>query len=126
MGYDAYAKSVETVHKYKSFIGGSQTFGQDHFDAKEFCSALKHFLGLESDFEPNDGFDPNVPDPDPSPNPDPELIPEPIPNPGPVPEPPFDDDVDDDNLDNDGMEDTDSMDESEDSNSLLDEANLNL
>ncbi len=130
VGYDAYAKSVETVHKYKSFIGGSQTFGQDHFDAKEFCSALKHFLGMESDFEPDEGFDPNVPDPDPDPNPDPDpeqildLDPEPIPNPDPAPEPPFDDD--DDNLDNDGMEDTNNMDESESSNSLLDEANLNL
>lgn len=130
VSYDAYAKSVETVHRYKSFVGGSQTFGQDHFDAKEFCSALKHFLGMESDFEPDEGFDPNVPDPVPDPDsdldPDSELIPDPelIPNPGPAPEPPFDDD--DDNLDNDGMEDTNNMDESEGSNSLLDEANLNL
>ena len=132
VGYDDYAKSVETVHKYKSFIGGSQTFGQDHFDAKEFCSALKHFLGMESDFEPAEGFDPNAPDSDTDTdsdsdsNPEPELIPdpEPIPNPGPAPEPPFDDD--DDNLDNDGMEDTNNMDESEGSNSLLDDDNLNL
>ena len=79
---------------------------------------------MESDFEPDEGFDPNVPDPDPDPDPDPNPDPEPIPNPGPAPEPPFDDD--DDNLDNDGMEDTNNMDESEGSNSLLDESNLNL
>ena len=127
VGYDAYAKSVETVHKYKSFIGGSQTFGQDHFDAKEFCSALKHFLGMESDFEPAKGFDPNAPYPVPDPDSDPDSNPDPelIPNPNPAPEPPFDDD-DNDNLDNDGMEDTSNMDESEGGNSLLDDDNLNL
>lgn len=60
--YDDYAKSVETVHKCKSFINSSQTFGQDHFDAKEFCSALKSFLGMESDFYVPEGFDPNKQD----------------------------------------------------------------
>lgn len=60
--YDDYAKSVETVHKCKSFINSSQTFGQDHFDAKEFCSALKSFLGMESDFDVPEGFDPNKQD----------------------------------------------------------------
>lgn len=57
--YNDYAKSVETVHKYKSYVGGMQTFGQDHFDSKEFCSALKHFLGMDSDFEPVEGFNPD-------------------------------------------------------------------
>ena len=57
--YDDYAKSVETVHKCKSFINSSQTFGKDHFDAKEFCSALKSFLGMESDFEVPEGFNPD-------------------------------------------------------------------
>lgn len=60
--YDNYAEAVETVHKYKSVMGGSQTFGQDHFDAKEFCSALKSFLGMESDFDVPKGFDPNKQD----------------------------------------------------------------
>lgn len=60
--YDDYAKSVETVHKCKSFINSSQTFGQDHFDAKEFSSALKSFLGIESDFDVPEGFDLNKQD----------------------------------------------------------------
>ncbi len=71
--YDDYAESVEAVHnKYKSFIGGTQTFGQDHFDAKEFCSALKSFLGMEV---PED----TPTSPVPAPTPEPEPIPNPIP-----------------------------------------------
>ena len=128
--YDDYAKSVETVHKYKSFIGSSQTFGHDHFDAKDFCSALKSFLGIESDFEAHEGFDPNDSNPSPVPGPDLASTPNPgsspihdlAPNPAPVPEPPFDDP----DLDNDSMEDTDNTDGSEDNNSYFDDANLNF
>lgn len=65
--YDDYAKSVETVHKYKSFIGGVPTFGQDHFDSKQFCSTLKGFLGLDPDFKVAEGFDPDVQDTEPEP-----------------------------------------------------------
>ena len=64
--FDDYAKSVETVHKYKSYIGSSPTFGQDHFDAKEFYSTLKHFLGLDSDFKVSNGFNPNAPNSEPT------------------------------------------------------------
>lgn len=98
--FDEYTKSVETVHKYKSFIGGSQTFGQDHFDAKEFCSALKYFLGLDSDFEEYRDFNPDTLNS--------ELTPES------TSKPVFDDDIDDDNSDN-----TDDADDSDDTTSLF-------
>lgn len=49
--FEDYAKSVETAQKYKSYAGGGQFFGQDHFDAKAFSSALKGLLGLNSDKE---------------------------------------------------------------------------
>ena len=90
--FDDYTESVEKVHEYKSYIGGSPTFGQDHFDAKEFFSALKGFLGLDSDFKP----DFPEPDPDPTPEPDPEPIPEPDPDPMPEPDPEPDDGISDD------------------------------
>ncbi len=107
--YDDYAKSVETVHKCKSFIGGTQILGQDHFDAEEFCSALKCFLGMESDFEVPEGFDPKDSEPliidEPEPEP-PIII---IDDPDPIP-----DDVDFDDAN------TDDTDDSEDNNSLFD------
>lgn len=104
--YNDYAKSVENVHKYKSVIGGMQTFGQDHFDAKEFCSALKGFLGLDSDFKVPADFNPDVPNPEPTPEPSPEPpIVDPIPGPDdPDPEPILDDD------DSDDVEDTENLD----------------
>ena len=85
--FDDYTESVETVHKYKSFIGGSPTFGQDYFDAKEFFSALKGFLGLDSDFEIPKDFKPDFPESDPDPTPEPDPIPEPDPDPMPEPDP---------------------------------------
>ena len=109
--YNDYAKSVETVHKYKSFIGGMQTLGQDHFDAKEFYSALKGFLGLDSDFEVPDNFNPDAPNHEPTPEPSPEPpIVDPIPGPeNPDPERiPGDDVIDDD--DSDDVEDTENLD----------------
>lgn len=109
--FDDYTKSVETVHKYKSYIGGLQTFGQDHFDAKDFCSALKGFLGLDSDFEVPEGFNPDVPNPEsnPTPTPEPPIV-DPIPGPDePDPEPTSGDDVLDDD-DSDDVEDTENLD----------------
>ena len=126
--YDDYAKSVETVHKCKSFINSSQTFGQDHFDAKEFCSALKSFLGMESDFDVPEGFDPNKQDFEDTPKP---LV--------------EDDDVtvygkdepeieeskhelppnDDDDLDDDNTEDADDA-NTDDDNNIFDDADLSF
>ena len=126
--YDDYAKSVETVHKCKSFINSSQTFGQDHFDAKEFCSALKSFLGMESDFDVPEGFDPNKQDFEDTPKP---LV--------------EDDDVtvsgkdepeikeskhelppnDDDDLDDDNTEDADDA-NTDDDNNIFDDVDLSF
>lgn len=89
--FEDYSKSVETVNKYKSFMGISQHFGQDHFDVDEFLSALKYFLGMDSDFDPDFGLDPS---PDPNPDPDPDPFPDPDPDPDPD-DPLFDLDVND-------------------------------
>lgn len=106
--YDDYAEAVETVHKYKSVLGGPQTFGQDSFDSKEFLSALKGFLGIA---------------PTPEPIPAPEPIPGPNPEPEQDPDPDSDPDLDLPIDDNDGIDDTD---DSEDNNGLFDDANLNF
>lgn len=122
--YKDYAKSVETVHKYKSYVGGTQTFGQDHFDSKEFCSALKHFLGMDSDFEPVDGFNPDEHTPEEQNNPtmedsttdEPDII------------EPDDIDVYDnpDDSDQDNDLDDDDFDESDDDANVFDDANLDF
>lgn len=110
--YDDYAEAVEKVHKYKSVLGGPQTFGQDSFNPEEFLSALKDFLGIDPVPEP---FSAPDPDPFPYPAPDPAPAPDPIPYPDPDPDIPLDD--------NDGIDDTD---DSEDNSGLFDDANLNF
>lgn len=122
--YKDYAKSVETVHKYKSYVGGTQTFGQDHFDSKEFCSALKHFLGMDSDFEPVDGFNPDEHTPEEQNHP---TMEDPTTDEPDIIEP---DDIDiydnPDDSDQDNDLDDDDFDESDDDANVFDDANLDF
>ena len=116
--------SVETVHKYKSYVGGTQTFGQDHFDSKEFCSALKHFLGMDSDFEPVDGFNPDEHTPEEQNHP---TMEDPTTDEPDIIEP---DDIDvydnPDDSDQDNDLDDDDFDESDDDANVFDDANLDF